>query len=89
MEARFVINDGQHRRAAIQMALEENPAVLGLGERPGLGLLLPELLVADHLDTIELRQYAARLQHAANLPLGATGRPALDLLPQPGSGRCR
>lgn len=27
MEARFVINDGQHRRAAIQLALEENPAL--------------------------------------------------------------
>jgi DNA sulfur modification protein DndB len=27
MSARFVINDGQHRRAAIEMALRENPAI--------------------------------------------------------------
>jgi DNA sulfur modification protein DndB len=27
MEARFVINDGQHRRAAIEVALRENPAL--------------------------------------------------------------
>lgn len=27
MEARFIINDGQHRRAAIEMAIRENPAL--------------------------------------------------------------
>ncbi len=27
MNARFVINDGQHRRAAIEMAIRENPAI--------------------------------------------------------------
>lgn len=27
MDARFLINDGQHRRAAIEMALAENPAI--------------------------------------------------------------
>jgi len=27
MDARFIINDGQHRRAAIEMALRENPAL--------------------------------------------------------------
>lgn len=39
LEADFLINDGQHRRAAIEMALKENPT---LGEQTISVVLLPE-----------------------------------------------
>ena len=38
MDARFIINDGQHRRAAIEMALRDRP---GTRRRDHLGRLLP------------------------------------------------
>ena len=58
MSARFVINDGQHRRAAIEAALEENP---GLGEETiAVVLYLDEGLRRSQQLFADLNKHAIR-----------------------------
>ena len=65
MTARFLINDGQHRRAAIEEALKDNPA---LGDETiavvffkDVGLALAQQMFAD------LNRYAVRATHSIGI----------------------
>jgi DNA sulfur modification protein DndB len=65
MDARFVINDGQHRRAAFEMALRENPE---LGDETISVVLFVDLgLTRSQQMFSDLNRYASRPDQSLNV----------------------